>query len=131
MRNEIQGRFDLQAEQLQKRLSEAEMMIADSRRGLSLLLEHLVARLGNLKVKMYREPGKKTPHLHVDYGREHHNAAYSLDPPVLIEGSLARQYDRVVIEWITDNKDALREIWHAFQQERDPTELIAILDGEN
>jgi hypothetical protein len=129
--DEIQRRFAAQARELQKRLSVVDLLIADSGRGHQLLLEHLVAKLGTLKLKMYREPGKKVPHIHVDYGREHHNAAYSFDPAILIEGSLAKSHDRVVVQWINDNRPALNEIWDSFQDEKDPAALIANLAGED
>lgn len=59
-----------------------------------------VGRLRNMKIKIYPEPGHKMPHIHIDYGREHHVASFSIETGErIIQGTLDRKYDSEIKGW--------------------------------
>lgn len=93
-------------------------------------IEFLVLKLRILKIKMYQETGHHTPHLHVDYGREHHVASYSIDEPRRLEGSLDTKYDREVVTWIAKHRETLLKAWTTLQSGQDPRLLIAEIIGD-
>jgi hypothetical protein len=80
------------------------------------LRPYLLARLEQLKIKIYQEAGHKTPHLHVDVGHSHHNASFAIDPAVLLAGSLGKKQDRAIIAWIEKHRSPVLEIWAALQR---------------
>ncbi len=98
---------------LQKRLAEIDLHTRPSAGG--GWVEFLVIKFDDLKVKMYQEKGHQLPHLHIDYGKRHHVAAYSIQDGVIIEGNLARKYDKVVQSWILENEEALLKLWNIAQ----------------
>ena len=87
-------------------------------------------RLQSLKLKMYQEPGHSLPHLHVDYGKDHHVASYGIDPPVRLAGTLSGKYDRTVVNWIKKHKGALIEFWRSLQLGESNQVALAQLQGE-
>lgn len=89
----------------------------------------MVIRLERLKLKMYQEKGHSLPHLHVDYGRDHHVASYSIDPAARLEGTLHRKYDYPVFRWIESHKDKLLELWGTLQTGGTPDLLLAELSA--
>jgi hypothetical protein len=93
-------------------------------------MEFLVIKLDRLKIKIYQEKGHSLPHIHVDYGKQHHAASFSIDPPKRIEGQLDGKYDRPVQKWLTCNKDALIALWSALQAGESPDALVAELQGD-
>jgi hypothetical protein len=86
-------------------------------------------KLRKLKIKMYQETNHPSPHLHIDYGREHHVATYSIEQPQRLAGNLHRKYDRVVVEWITKNCDTLLKLWATVQAGNDPSPFIKEFTG--
>ena len=87
----------------------------------------LIQRLAQLKIKMYQERGHALPHLHVDYGKQHHVASYSLDPPARLEGDLDTKYDRKIVGWIAVHKAQLLKVWNRLQAgDRFEMELAAL-----
>lgn len=79
-----------------------------------LLLEHLVKKFVNVKVKMYQEHHNK-PHIHIDIGRENHNASICIETGELLDGSIERKYIKTVSDWILKNKENLLIIWNNMQ----------------
>lgn len=84
-----------------------------SRRELSI--ELLVARSGNIKVKIYQEKGHALPHVHIDYGKISHAASYSIDPPSRLKGDVERPIDAFVVAWLKKHKEHLLELWVKLQ----------------
>jgi hypothetical protein len=89
----------------------------------------ILTRLQNVKVKMYKE-AHCLPHVHVDYGREHHVASYSVDPPRLLAGTLGRAHDEKVILWLTKHRTRVLEVWTSVQAGIAPSGILAEL-GES
>lgn len=124
---------DLESEvgELQRDLAAVDLLIRrPGRRGKDDYLELLVARRDRLKVKMYQETGHKLPHVHIDYGREHHVASYSIDPARRLAGTLDGGYDSTVLEWITSRRPRLLEVWHAMQSGYEVSRLVADLEDD-
>lgn len=94
-------------------------------------MELLVVKLDRLKIKIYQENGHSLPHVHIDYGKQHHVASFSIDPPARIEGKLSKKYDRSVQEWLTGNKETLVALWAALQAGESPDALVAELRGDD
>jgi hypothetical protein len=63
------------------------------------VIELLLVKLNELKVKMYQEAGHHTPHVHIDYGRHNHVASYAINEPKRLAGTLDTKYDRTQ-SWI-------------------------------
>jgi hypothetical protein len=64
--------FDAAVRELQRGLATIDLLTRPPRRGRQHVTEFLVLKLGDLKVKMYQEPGHALPHVHVDYGPKNH-----------------------------------------------------------
>ncbi|WP_363799851.1 DUF4160 domain-containing protein [Lysobacter firmicutimachus] len=90
-----------------------------------------IIRLRNLKVKMYQERGHSLPHLHVDYGREHHVASFGIDPPQLLEGKLDLELQFTVESWISRHKESLLALWDELQAGGCIGLLLAEIAAEN
>lgn len=116
--------FISEIKQLQKCLAEVDLYSAPRHQSSSGFTEFLVLKFQNLKIKMYQEKGHAMPHLHIDYGKSHHVASFSIKPAKRIEGSLSTKYDRTISEWISSNHDALVEIWKKLQDGGDPETLL-------
>jgi hypothetical protein len=117
------------ASKLQNDLGLVDLLTRPSRSSQGSM-ELLVIKLDRLKIKIYQEKGHALPHIHIDYGKQHHAASFSIDPPKRIEGQLGSKYDRSVQEWLTRNKDALIALWTALQAGESPDALVAELQGD-
>lgn len=93
-------------------------------------MELLVIKLDRLKIKIYQERRHSLPHIHIDYGKQHHVASFSIDPPARIEGQLGSKYEKSVQEWLICNKDALIALWTALQAGDSPDALVTELQGD-
>lgn len=93
-------------------------------------LELLVIKLDRLRIKIYQEKGHFLPHVHIDYGKQHHAASFSIDPPARIEGQLSTKYDRSIQEWLSGNKEVLLALWATLQEGQSPNALVAELRGD-
>lgn len=71
------------------------------------ILEALLLKREQLKLKMYQENGHARPHFHVDYGTQNHAASYAIDTGERIEGDLHCKYDKAIVSWVGNNRDAL------------------------
>ncbi|ADV27763.1 hypothetical protein Psesu_1924 [Pseudoxanthomonas suwonensis 11-1] len=90
---------------------------------------YLLRKVQRLKLKMYQEKGHPLPHLHVDHGREHHSASFSLDPPKRLEGRLGSREEAIVLAWIAAHKDQLLAAWRSLQDGAPDMALLAELRG--
>jgi hypothetical protein len=70
---------------------------------------------------MYSEDG---PHIHIDYGKQHHIASYAINNGKRIVGDLSRKYDEQIRDWILAHKAYLNEAWRQPQSRKKP-ELIS------
>lgn len=125
--------MSLEAEltELQRQLAQVDLLTRPRPRGTGPnFMEFLVLKLRNMKIKMYQETGHHSPHLHIDYGREHHVASYSIDDARRLEGSLDTKYDREVVAWIAKHRGTLLQAWTALQSGQDPRTLIAEIAGD-
>lgn len=111
----------VKAEELQKRFAEVDLFSRSNSNGMELL----VLKLDNLRIKMYQEQGHSHPHIHIDYGKSHHIASYSILNGTRLAGSLSKKYDRNVSEWVLNNKDVLEELWHEIQKGNKTEVIIA------
>lgn len=112
---------------LQHRLAQIDLLSEHYRKSNSNLPEFLVCRQDKLKIKMYQEHKHRMPHIHIDYGIDHHVASFSLVPPSRIKGSLNRKYDASIIDFLTTHSNTLLEIWNKAQSGGTPESLIAEL----
>lgn len=117
-------------EELQSQLAQVDMLTTPTRSHRSSYISLLLLRRGNLKLKMYQEPGHNLPHIHIDYGRQSHVATYCIDPPARLVGTLDGKYDRSVTEWISSRKEKLLEAWSLLQTGGDPVPLVLELAGD-
>jgi hypothetical protein len=118
------------ASKLQKDLGWIDLLTKPSRSSPGSM-ELLVVKLDRLKIKIYQEKGHSLPHIHIDYGKQHHVASFSIDPPARIEGKLSNKYDRSVQKWLTGNKEVLVALWGALQSGESPDALVAELRGDD
>ena len=124
--------LEKELKQLQHRLALVDLLTERHARPSKYITELLLRKLGPLRVRMHREVRHEVPHVHVDYGRHHHVASYSINDGKRLAGSLAAKYDREVLEWIATNRDKLLEKWQELRSGTDPTVLVGELgsDGE-
>ena len=114
---------------LQRDLAQIDLLTEPRRQSSSGFIELLLLKLQDIKLKMYQEKGHAMPHLHIDYGKQHHVASFSIELPSRIEGSLHSKYDKSIIKWITANSETLHRIWNETQNGGNPSSLIAQLSG--
>lgn len=80
-----------------------------------LLLEHLVKKFVNVKVKMYKENHGK-PHIHLDIGNDNHKTSISISDQEILAGSIDKKYKKTVFEWIRKNETKLIALWDTIQE---------------
>lgn len=117
-------KIDDELKKLQKSFAEIDLLSGLDRRESRDSFGFLVARLKNIKIKMYQEKGHKLPHLHLDYGNLKHVASFSIDPPEKIKGCLSAAYDEKIVEWLSLNREMLLRIWDEAQSGGNPNRLI-------
>lgn len=92
-------------------------------------LEFLIKRYQSIRLRMDGDLNHKRPHIHVDYGRELHTAAYAIDDGERLVGGLPTKYDRQIKSWIDTNRSKLLQAWAATQSGKKPDVIIAELMG--
>ena len=117
-------------EALQNQLTQVDLITTPSRSSRAGDISFLLLKRGDLKFKMYQEPGHGLPHIHIDYGRQNHVASYRIDPPSRLIGNLDGKYDRSVLDWISLRKEKLLETWALVQAGGDPAPLAIELVGD-
>lgn len=90
-------------------------------------MELLLAKRKNMKIKIYQEKGHDLPHIHIDYGRQHHVASFAVESGVRIGGSLSKKYDNDVSSWLDRNREKVLEIWNSLQAGSPHEHLLAEL----
>lgn len=117
-------------EELQRQLAQVDLLTTHTRSSHDGYISLLLLKRGNLKFKMYQEPGHSLPHIHIDYGRQSHVATYCIDPPARLAGTLDGKYDRSITEWIVPRKEKLLKAWLLLQAGSDPIPLTLELAGD-
>lgn len=92
-----------------------EQLSSQDKSGKGLLLEHLIKKFVNVKVKMYQEH-HNLPHVHIDIGKENHSASIAIENQEYLAGSIEKKYEKVVLNWIEKNKANLLIVWNNIQK---------------
>ncbi|MBW9158646.1 DUF4160 domain-containing protein [Clostridium tagluense] len=114
---------------------QADLSIIDllNRKNTGDMTEFLVAKLQDIKLKMYQEIGHDVPHIHVDYGNYNHIASYSINTGERFVVSPSKQYDKKydkkITAWIIKNKKLLLELWNSVKRGIESHYLIAEIRG--
>lgn len=95
------------------------------------VLEALLIKKEQIKIKMYQEKGHSRPHFHVDYGPQNHAASYAIDTGERLEGELNRKYDKAIGPWVDKNRETLLQTWGALQSGQSEQEFVAMLSPLN
>ncbi|MCW5642070.1 MAG: DUF4160 domain-containing protein [Rhodoferax sp.] len=124
--------MDLEREalELQRQLATVDLLTRPSRGARLDSYELLLLKRGELKVKMYQEPGHALPHVHIDYGAKNHVASYSIDPTERLAGNLDKKYERTATEWISGHRVQLIELWRTVQSGAETKNLLVALAGD-
>jgi hypothetical protein len=74
-----------------------------------------ICRFRGISIYIYteRDAPHQLPHFHVYYGE--YMASFAIDPPTLLEGSLPRRQQRLVLAWAEIHQEELAENWHRVQ----------------
>ncbi len=123
-------RLEAELKQLQHQLAQVDLLTEPRAGTRGDVIELLLLKLKELKIKMYQEAGHQAPHVHVDYGRRNHVASYSVNERKRLAGTLDTKYDREVLDWIAKNRDKLLEAWRTMQSGKDPSGVIGELAGD-
>jgi Domain of unknown function (DUF4160) len=114
---------------LQNDLAMVDMRTRPQRKKQFGLLEALLIKKDQIKLKMYQEKGHARPHFHVDYGSQNHAASYAIDTGERLDGVLDRKYDKAVGSWAESNRQQLLNVWDAMQAGKPEQSFIASLSA--
>lgn len=101
--------------QLQQQFAYIDLFTKPRIKSASGMLEVLLIKKQNMKIKIYQEQSHHMPHIHIDYGNEHHVASYSIDTGERLDGNLPKKYDKYVVDWIETNREKVTKIWNELQ----------------
>lgn len=104
-----------ETEELRSSIELIELLSDQEKSGKGLLLENLIKKFVNVKVKMYQEH-HNLPHVHIDIGKENHSASIAIDNQAVLAGSIDKKYEKVVLNWIEKNKTNLLIVWINIQK---------------
>ena len=76
-------------------------------------MQFLVVALKDVTLRMDANTNHKRPHIHIEYGKNHHAASYAIDNGECLAGDLETRRDRLVRAWIASNRTKLLELWKA------------------
>lgn len=113
--DEILKILQKETEELKSSIELIELLSDQDKSGKGLLLEHLIKKFVNVKVKMYQEH-HNFPHVHIDIGKDNHSASIAIDNQAVLAGSIEKKYEKVVLNWIEKNKANLLIVWNNIQQ---------------
>lgn len=116
-------------EALQNDLAYVDLLTKKPKNSRSDLLEILLFKKEQIKLKMYQEPNHGRAHFHVDYGAKNHSASYAVDTGDRIDGSLPTKYDKAVSSWAAKNRDQLLSTWNDLQAGIDGGQFISTLSA--
>lgn len=94
---------------------ELDEMMRSQAKEPGLILEHLVKKIVNVKVKMYQEQHNK-PHVHLDIGSDRHSVSIDIENQEVLAGTMDKKYRKRVISWIQKNQEKLLELWNLMQE---------------
>ena len=119
-------------DELQRQLAQIDLLTEPRRRSRKGddYSELLLAKRQQLKFKMYQEPGHKLPHIHVDYGRQHHAASFQIHPPRLLSGNLGKSHCASVVSWIAPRTGSLLDLWARLQSGATVARFMRELAGD-
>lgn len=117
-------------DELQRLFAQKDLLTEPRRSSGTGFMEILLVKRKNMKIKIYQEKGHHLPHIHIDYGRQHHAASYAIESGERIEGSLSKKYDNDVLNWLDRNRDKVLEIWNSLQAGVPHEQLLAELAGD-
>jgi Domain of unknown function (DUF4160) len=86
-----------------------------TRPGIPGVIEVVVKKLENIKIKIDGCKNHARPHVHIDYGKEYHAASYAIDTGERLAGELDGKYDGTVREFIGNCRPGLTEAWRKIQ----------------
>jgi Domain of unknown function (DUF4160) len=107
---------------LQDEMATIDLLMEVSRPG---CIEFLVKKHREIAIKMDANPNHTRPHIHVDYGNQHHIASYAIDTGEKLAGTST--YDRKIAEWIANNRQLLMEVWNSSRTAPPPDGIVASL----
>lgn len=115
---------------LQRLFAQKDLLTEPRRSSGNGFIEVVLVKRENMKLKIYEEQGHRLPHIHIDYGKQHHVATYAIETGERIEGSLSKKYDSDVSDWLERNRSKVLEIWRALQAGKPYEPLLADLVGD-
>lgn len=121
--------LDNEFDELQRLLAQTDLLTEPRRSRDSSYMEILLVKRKDMKIKIYQEKGHQLPHIHIDYGKQHHAASYAIESGERIEGDLPKKYDRDIYNWLGRNRDKILEIWEALQTGTSHESLVTKLAG--
>ncbi len=104
-----------ETEELKSSIELIEQLSDQDKSGKGLLLEHLIKKFVNVKVKMYQEH-HNLPHVHIDIGKDNHSASIAIENQSVLAGSIEKKYEKTVLNWIEKNKANLLILWNNIQK---------------
>jgi hypothetical protein len=117
-------------DELQRLFAQKDLLTEPRRSSRIGLIEILLVKRKNMKIKIYQEKGHHLPHIHIDYGKQQHAASYAIKTGERIEGNLSKKYDDDVSNWLERNRAKVLEIWNAMQAGSQHEKLLAELAGD-
>lgn len=78
-----------ETEKLKISIELIELLSDQYKSGKSLLLEHLIKKFVNVKVKMYQEH-HNLPHVHINIGSDNHIASIAIDNQAILQAQLKK-----------------------------------------
>ena len=112
---EIMKILQKETDELKNSIELIELLSDQGKSGKGLLLEHLIKKFVNVKVKMYQEQ-HNLPHVHIDIGKDNHSASIAIENQAILAGSIEKKYEKTVLKWIEKNKAKLLILWNNIQQ---------------
>ena len=79
-------------------------------------IRYLVARLGEIQIRIDGDKNHARAHVHIKYKKNGHAASYAIDDGSRLAGELPTYYDGLVRYWIAENRDDLIKLWETTQR---------------
>lgn len=122
--------LDKEFDELQRLFAQKDLLTEPRRSAGNGFMEILLVKRKDMKIKIYQEKGHSLPHIHIDYGKQHHIASYAIETGARIEGDLPTKYDRDVSSWLERNRVKVLKIWDTLQGSMPYEPLVAELSGD-
>ena len=112
--------------QLQDDMATVDLLTRRSPPG---VIELLVKRFQQIRIRIDGDKNHARPHLHIDYGREYHAASYAIDTGERLAGMLDTKYNNAVQEWIAKSRPVLIQAWALTQAGQNADPIVRELRG--